>query len=101
MSLTRSAWKKHSPEDKFSDYILILPEDQVIISFTSMQTDEDKRVVWGCWIREEADSEVDTARKNATGWRRESYEIRDDTLTWNNGNDPGVSTWYMINKMLR
>ena len=96
MSLKRSAWRQESAEKQFSDYILILPERNVIISFTSMQDKEDRRLVWGCWIHEEADSVVYTAIKNAKTWRRESYRMEDERLTWNNGS--GSGTWVQMDE---
>jgi hypothetical protein len=54
------------PDSKFADYILILPDDGIILSYTAMPNDEEKRVVWGCWFREEEESVVYTAHKNAT-----------------------------------
>ena len=96
MRLKRSAWKTHREEGSFPDYILVLPESDVILSFTSMQDDEDKRVVWGCWIRELPDAVVYTALKNAKMWRKESYMLRDNQLTWDNGNGTGTVTWTRI-----
>ncbi len=54
----------------FLNDLLILPEQDVIVSFTSMQDETEKRIVWGCWIREEADSVVYTALRTAKAWRR-------------------------------
>ena len=93
MKLSRSAWKRCLLQNEFSDYILILPEEGVILSFTSMQDAIDKRVVRGCWIREVADSIVYTALKKASTWRKESYELHEDLLTWDNGNGTGAHTW--------
>ena len=96
MSLVRSAWKKQSPATKLDDYILIVPDEHVIVSFTSMPGKENKVVVWGCWIREEPDSVVYTALRNADKWRRESYKAKGDELIWNNGNDSGLGVWNRI-----
>jgi hypothetical protein len=96
MSLEQSAWMSDSPGKKYRDYILILPEQDVIVSFSSMQDEADTRAVWGCWICEEADSIVYTARTNAQVWRRESYELHGDQLTWIN--TVGISTWNRISE---
>jgi hypothetical protein len=86
------------PENKFSDYILILPEERAIISFTSMQDENDRRMVWGCRIREEENQIVHTALIKAKAWRRESYELIGDQLIWTNknGSGTGVSIWAKI-----
>jgi len=59
-----------------------------------MQDKDDRRIVWGCWIRQEADMVVYTALRNAKRWRRESYKIEDGALHWTN--DAGISVWTEI-----
>lgn len=94
MNLRRSAWKSRPADGARDNYILILPEQGVIVSFTSMQDEKDRRIVWGCWIRQEADSIVYTALQNAKRWRRESYKFENGMLHWTT--DGGVSVWTEI-----
>ena len=94
MNLRHSVWKSCPADGIFYNYILILPERSVIVSITSMQDKDDRRIVWGCWIRQEADMVVYTALRNAKRWRRESYKIEDGALHWTN--DAGISVWTEI-----
>ena len=98
MRLPRSVWKHRSSEDKGYDYILVLPDDMVILCITLLQHEGDKRIVWGCWIKEEDDSVIYTALKNAKKWNRESYQINGSELIWDNGRGNGTHTWDRISE---
>ena len=98
MNLVRSSWKKTSSVTKHEDYILVEPEQNVIVSFTSMLREDARHVVWGCWYREVGNKVVYTALKKSNEWRRESYDIRDRRLVWNNGEAGGSAIWLSINE---
>jgi hypothetical protein len=96
MSLPRSAWKYRSPGCPNDDYIQVFPEAGFIITYSSSPQQSDKTIIWGLWIREDSDSLVFTAHKNAKLWRKESYKIEGGQLFWNNGNGHGDAVWDSI-----
>jgi hypothetical protein len=98
MRLSRSAWKTHRNESPYEDYIQILPDDGIIITYSSVSLIEERIVIWGCWIHDEGDSVVYTAVKNAKVWKRESYNIQGNQLIWNNGCGHGVAVWDAIDE---
>jgi hypothetical protein len=100
MSLNRSTWKRQSQSDTFADYIQILPEAGIIVTYSSTQPNSNRTIIWGLWIRDMSDSIVYTARKNAKLWRREFYKIEGRQLIWDNGFGHGDVTWDLIDDAL-